>query len=95
MSVYAAILSNENQAGLEQYLQAHIDYLADLREQGLVLGNGRLLESSKGQGLVLLRGDSLEAVTALIEQDPFIVHNIKSYELFEWDARWSAVVTID
>lgn len=87
MSVYAAFLRNTDHAAAADFLQAHIDYLTDLRNRGVVLANGRLLEG--WGGIVLYRGNSLEEVRALVELDPFVVHGIRSYEIFEWDVRWS------
>ena len=92
MALYAAFLKNTDHEAVFEYLQAHIDYLADLRNKGVVLANGRLLEG--WGGIVLYRGDGLEEVRALVERDPFVLHGIRGYELFEWDVRWSPVVEI-
>lgn len=92
MIVYAVLLRNAGQDGA-QLLQAHIDYLTDLRGQGVVLANGRLLNG--WGGIVLYRAASLEEARALVERDPFVQHGIRSYELFEWDVKWSAAVSIE
>lgn len=81
MSIFAALYYNKAVAS-EPYLQAHIDFLADLRERGTVLANGRLLEGPGG--LVLLRAASVEQAHALLVEDPFIVHDIRRLEIFEW-----------
>ncbi|GAA3400330.1 YciI family protein [Paenibacillus hodogayensis] len=92
MRIFAVFLRNLNQDKAQEHLQAHIDYLSGLREQGVVLGNGRLLEG--WGGIVLFRDEDLEAVRQLVERDPFVEHGVRSYELFEWDAKWSSSVTI-
>lgn len=92
MSVYAVLLRNTDHPDAGVYLQAHIDYLANLRELGIVLGNGRLLEG--WGGIVLIRSGHADEARLLVERDPFVLHGIRTYELFEWDVKWSPVVAI-
>ncbi|BBI33586.1 YciI family protein [Cohnella abietis] len=91
MSVYAVIVKFTDHSEASTYLQEHIAYLAELREKGIVLANGRLLEG--WGGINLFRG-SLDEVRVLVERDPFVLHGIFTYELFEWDVRWSPAVEI-
>lgn len=89
MSIYAVIMKNSDHPAAFEYLQAHIDYLTDLRQQGIVLANGRLLEG--WGGIALYRTDSADEAREHVERDPFVLHGIRAYELFEWDVKWSPV----
>ena len=87
MRIYAALFGNGHvPAG--DLLPSHLDFLAALRARGIVLGNGRLLDGPGG--LVLLRAESKEAAERLLADDPFLVHGIRTLELFEWDVTWAA-----
>ncbi|BBI34127.1 YciI family protein [Cohnella abietis] len=92
MKLFAVFLRNQNQEHAQEHLQAHIDYLSGLRAEGKVLANGRLLEG--WGGIVLFRGSNLDEVLELVKQDPFVIHEVRSYEIFEWDAKWAPNVTI-
>jgi rhodanese-related sulfurtransferase/uncharacterized protein YciI len=89
MAYYAVWMKPANQELAPVYLEAHIEYLSQLRLEGKVSGNGRLLNGPAGGGLVIYRGNSIEEVQALIEKDPFVVHGVRAYEFYHWDVRWA------
>lgn len=87
MPIFAALLGNGHvPAG--DLLQPHLDFLTALRARGIVLGNGRLLDGPGG--LILLRAEDIASARAILAEDPFLVHEIRTLELFEWDAKWAA-----
>lgn len=86
MGDYAVWLPVLDAGKTETYLRGHIAYLDGLREQGTVVANGRLADGSGG--LVIYRAESEEAVKRLVENDPFVVHGVRGYEIREWLAKW-------
>ncbi|WP_429993654.1 rhodanese-like domain-containing protein [Metabacillus fastidiosus] len=93
MKYFAVILKNSKEELVSEYLDAHIAYLERLRIDGIVTGNGRLLDG--GGGLIIYRGQSLEEVQKLVEEDPFIVHKIRTYEIYEWAVKWAPHTGLD
>ncbi|MBP1996350.1 YciI family protein [Paenibacillus eucommiae] len=87
MTYFAVILPALNPELGPVYLEAHIAYLDRLRSEGKVAANGRLLDGPGG--LVIYKGDSLEEVKLLVEQDPFIIHKVRSFEIYEWAVKWA------
>jgi rhodanese-related sulfurtransferase/uncharacterized protein YciI len=68
--------------------QPHLDFLTALRARGIVLGNGRLIDGPGG--LILLRATDEAEAREILSRDPFLVHGIRTLELYEWDTRWAA-----
>lgn len=64
------------------YRPQHLDYLAKMEEEGHIFAKGPFLDGSGG--LVIYRGESLEKVESLVENDPYIVHKARSYDIREW-----------
>ena len=91
MPIFAAFYRNKPVAAGD-HLQAHIEFLTGLRARGTVVGNGRLLGGPGG--LVLLRAASADDARALLADDPFVVHDLRELEIFEWDVRWAPGVTL-
>ncbi|WP_102349062.1 YciI family protein [Bacillus sp. Marseille-P3661] len=69
----------------KQYREEHLEYLKELAAQGKVLAKGRFTDGTGG--LVIYLGESLKEVTALVENDPFIAHGARSYEIHEWEMK--------
>ncbi len=87
--IFAALYGNGHvPAG--DLLQPHLDFLAGLRLRGIVLGNGRLLGGPGG--LVLLRALDLDEAEALLKNDPFLVHGIRTIAIHEWDAAFAPAI---
>jgi len=67
----------------KQYREEHLDYLKGLGKEGKLFAKGRFSDASGG--LVIYKGESLEVVKALVDNDPFILHSARSYEIHEWE----------
>ncbi|MGG3925534.1 rhodanese-like domain-containing protein [Metabacillus fastidiosus] len=93
MKYFAVILKKSKDELASEYLDAHIEYLERLRIDGIVTGNGRLLDGEGG--LIIYRGQSLEEVKEQVEEDPFIIHKIRNYEIYEWAVKWAPHTGLD
>lgn len=87
MKIFVALLGNGHIPSGD-LLQPHLEFLAGLRARGIVLGNGRLLGGPGG--LILLQAVDEDSAREILSRDPFIVHGIRTLDLYEWDARWAA-----
>jgi hypothetical protein len=61
----------------------HLEYLKKLYEAGTLLAAGVFVD--KVGGYLLLRTKTYEEAKALIEQDPYIVHGVRDYDIEAWD----------
>lgn len=50
---------------------SHVDFLSGLHEQGTLLVSGRLTEADPLGALLIIRGTSVDQVTAVMDGDPF------------------------
>ncbi len=67
----------------QTYRAQHLDYLADMRNQGHIFANGRFVDGAGG--MVIYRAESFEAVEAFALKDPYVVNKARGYEIHEWD----------
>jgi uncharacterized protein YciI len=65
------------------YREEHLNYIKRLGKEGKVFAKGKFSDGTGG--LIILKGDSEESVKLLVENDPFIVHGARSYEIHEWN----------
>ncbi len=67
----------------EQPLKEHVDYLLGLHERGELLMGGPFSDSSGG--LVLLEVDGIDKARRIVSEDPAIVEEILTAEVYEWE----------
>lgn len=72
---------------VDLHRQAHIDWLRERYADGTMLASGR--QTPPTGGVLLLRGTRATA-EALLAQDPFAVHDIADYALFEFTPTMTA-----
>jgi len=65
------------------YRDEHLNYLKELGVEGKVFAKGKFIDGTGG--LVIFKGDSEESIKLLVENDPFIVHGARTYEIHEWN----------
>jgi uncharacterized protein len=87
---YAVFLRMISPELSQQYRTEHLDYLAELGNQGKIFAKGRFVDGAGG--LVIYIADSEEEVKALVEKDPYIIYEARSYEIHEWDLITDAVL---
>jgi uncharacterized protein YciI len=76
---------SEYQAPLEevdQHREAHLAFLADLNERGVILVSGR--RNPPVGGVVVIDAADLEEATAIMAQDPFAVAGVAEYVPYEF-----------
>jgi uncharacterized protein len=73
---------------MQKYRADHLDYLHDLDSKGLLVGAGPLLSQDaalyEGDGLIIIRADSLPEALGIAESDPFHQHNVRDHTLKPW-----------
>ncbi|MEE7548111.1 hypothetical protein HF319_14635 [Xanthomonas sp. Kuri4-1] len=67
-------------------IQPHLDFLAQLRERGLLELTGGFSDGSGGAYL-LKNLDSLDAARALVAADPLVTLDASTLTVHEWNAR--------
>ncbi|GIP37278.1 hypothetical protein J31TS4_05580 [Paenibacillus sp. J31TS4] len=82
MKYFAVFLPMKDEALSQEYRPAHLEYLQKLKEEDKLFVYGRFVDGSGG--LVVYQGESYEDVKALVEQDPYVVHKARDYEIREW-----------
>ena len=69
------------------HLQAHHAWVAELRQQGVVISSGYLVDQAGrpgGGGLLLLAAADYAAAEALVRQDPLIANGCVDWQLQGW-----------
>ena len=69
------------------HLQAHHAWVAELRQQGVVMCSGYLVDQAGrpgGGGLLLLAAEDYAAAEALVRQDPLIANGCVDWQLQGW-----------
>lgn len=80
--LYAAILKMIDPVKDAEILEEHIEYLNKYIANGKIFAKGPFLDHSGG--LVIFQTENMEAAKQLIDNDPVIIHNTRTYELKEW-----------
>ena len=69
------------------HLQAHHAWVAELRQQGVVMSSGYLVDQAGrpgGGGLLLRAAEDYAAAEALVRQDPLIANGCVDWQLQGW-----------
>lgn len=61
----------------------HVHFLNELYEQGTLICAGVLTDQPGGY--LLFKTNSLDQTKEIIEQDPYIIHHAREYEIKAWD----------
>lgn len=83
MKYFAVFLPMKDAQKSKDFRGEHLDFLSKKRTEGTILMNGRFVDGAGG--LVIYRGNSLEAVEKLVNTDPYIVNGARDYEIHEWE----------
>lgn len=80
--LYAAILKMIDPVKDAEILEEHIEYLNKHIASGKIFAKGPFLDHSGG--LVIFETENMEEAKQLIDNDPVIINNTRTYELKEW-----------
>ncbi|KQM21566.1 YciI family protein [Novosphingobium sp. Leaf2] len=69
-------------AQVDALMDAHVAWLRANHESGVLVGWGRKVP--REGGIVLAKGESLDAVKALAMQDPFVKGGVAEIDVIEW-----------
>ncbi|MFM7087207.1 MAG: YciI family protein [Cyanobium sp.] len=72
---------------LRPYLQAHRAWVEQLRERGVRISSGYLVDGQErpgGGGLLLLEAPDHAGAEALIRQDPMVASGLVDWSLHRW-----------
>lgn len=83
MKYFAAFLPMLDKEKSDFYRQAHLDYLRKMGAEGKIFAKGRFADGAGG--LVIYVGESLEEVQPYVENDPYVIHKARGFEIHEWE----------
>jgi uncharacterized protein len=73
---------------LQYYRQEHLEYLHSLHSDGCLLGAGPTLNENadryRGDGMIILKAESLAKAVALADQDPYHREGVRKYRIIPW-----------
>ncbi len=74
---------------IRRHLVEHLRYMIELERAGVLFASGPFAadgnkDARPGDGLTIVRADSLTAATAIAERDPFVRHGARSFTVREW-----------
>jgi uncharacterized protein YciI len=89
MKYFAAFLPMLDVQKSLEFRQQHLDYLAKRRSEGKIFANGKFVDGAGG--LVIYMASSLEEVTEIVKQDPYVMNQARGFEIHEWDLVTEAI----
>jgi len=68
-------------------LPQHLEYMIGLEKKGMLFASGPLTTAAgkpAGDGLTILRAESIEDARMIAATDPFVVNKLRMFEVREW-----------
>ena len=68
-------------------LPQHLEYMIGLEKTGVLFASGPLADAegkTRGDGLTIVRAANAAEARKIAERDPFVVNQLRSFELREW-----------
>lgn len=78
------IFSQGKGLDLKPYLAEHLQYMVDLERQGKLFASGPLGDSTRGDGMTIVRAANEAEARELAMRDPFVVNGIRTFTLQPW-----------
>lgn len=82
MILYIAYFRIIDKKKEKEILQAHLDYVNELLEQGVIIAKGPFTD--KSGGLIIYNTGSLENTKEYVKSDPVVKHGAREVEIKEW-----------
>lgn len=83
MKYFAVLLPMLDEEKSKKWRPYHLDYLNKKAEEGKVFAKGRFTDGTGG--LVIYKEENFAAAEELVKQDPYIIHQARTYEIHEWE----------
>ncbi|AIC95759.1 MULTISPECIES: YciI family protein [Shouchella] len=83
MKYFAVFLPMLDKEKSQKYRENHLDYLETKRKEGKIFLNGKF--SDGAGGLVIYYVETIEEVTKLVHEDPYVIEKARGYEIHEWE----------
>lgn len=68
---------------MQKVRQSHLEYLTELYERGVVIAGGKFLDNTGA--VIILQTDSFAHAQKIAENDPYVINNIRGYEIKPWN----------
>lgn len=95
---YGLVLSSPNPAttaaGIQALAGEHVAWLLKLEAEGTVFLSGPLVSgpgTGPGSGVTVLRAASADDAEATAATDPFVVHGLRTFQVFAWRVNEGAI----
>lgn len=70
----------------------HLKWMIEHEKKGIIFGSGPFVDSAATQGkpgspaggMTILRANSIEDAVQIVQTDPYVIHNIVTFEMKEW-----------
>lgn len=86
MPVYLVRMEHPDGDGWGEHVVAHVQYLKRLIQEGSLLASGPLKGAPLRSGFLIMKGDTLQQIEAMIAHDPFASEGlICGLRIEEWD----------
>ena len=85
--LYAGTATPVKGKDIQPLLAAHLEYLMSLEASGHLFASGPLLTDEgeiSGDGLIIIRADSLGHARHMLENDPFVLAGIRQVKTRPW-----------
>jgi uncharacterized protein YciI len=83
MKYFAVLLLMLDEEKSQTHRAAHLAYLDEQRVKGRIFANGRFADG--WGGMVIYQSESLAEVQEWVENDPYVVHQARRFEIHEWE----------
>lgn len=83
MNHYAVFSPMKDAEKSKKYRSDHLDFLKERAEKGHVFAKGRFTDGTGG--LVIYQAESYAEVEQMVQQDPYVLHGARGYEIHEWE----------
>ncbi|MFC0213965.1 YciI family protein [Paenibacillus chartarius] len=83
MKYYAVFLPMLDVELSQTYRPEHLEYLEQRAKEGKILARGRFTDG--WGGMVIYKAGSIAEVQQMVDEDPYIVHRARTYEIHEWE----------
>jgi uncharacterized protein YciI len=75
------------------FVAEHLRYMNELERRGVLFGSGPFVQPGVivGDGLTILRADSIEGAHLLMEEEPLIKRGMRTFDLRQWELREGSI----